>query len=79
MMRNEVEAANKGHQHGRSNGDHGWGDSRQATLLAFELLFCVAKVPAGRDVHNLVVPLSFRCIYSFVSPPCYLSDGALTR
>ena len=35
MMRNEVEAANKGHQHSRSNGDHGWGDSRQATLLAF--------------------------------------------
>ena len=24
MMRNEVEAANKGRQHGRSNGDHGW-------------------------------------------------------
>ncbi|QDK18501.1 hypothetical protein ES815_09400 [Leclercia adecarboxylata] len=40
--------------------------------------FCVAKVPAGRDVHNLVVPLSFRCIYSFVSPPCYLSGGPLT-
>ncbi|AUV46113.1 hypothetical protein C2U43_24670 [Citrobacter freundii complex sp. CFNIH9] len=40
---------------------------------------CAAKVPVGRDVHNLVVPLSFRCIYSFVSPPCYLSDGPLTR
>ncbi|ATF52163.1 hypothetical protein CO701_21020 [Citrobacter werkmanii] len=41
--------------------------------------FCAAKVPVGRDVHNLVVPLSFRCIYSFVSPPCYLSGGPLTR
>ncbi|ABX70362.1 hypothetical protein SPAB_05071 [Salmonella enterica subsp. enterica serovar Paratyphi B str. SPB7] len=33
--------------------------------------FCAAKEPVGRDVHNLVVPLSFRCIYSFVSPSCY--------
>ncbi|ECT5280236.1 hypothetical protein APM39_14580 [Salmonella enterica subsp. enterica serovar Typhimurium var. 5-] len=41
--------------------------------------FCAAKEPVGRDVHNLVVPLSFRCIYSFVSPSCYGSGGPLTR
>ncbi|MBB1199296.1 hypothetical protein EGM70_03155 [Enterobacteriaceae bacterium 89] len=41
--------------------------------------FCAAKEPVGCGVHNLVVPLSFRCIYSFISPSCYLSDGALTR
>ncbi|EFF10619.1 conserved hypothetical protein [Escherichia coli B354] len=40
--------------------------------------FFAAKVPVGCGVHNLVVPLSFRCIYSFVSPPCYLSGGPLT-
>ncbi|ASG64426.1 hypothetical protein CEW81_24395 [Kluyvera genomosp. 3] len=40
---------------------------------------CAAKVPAGRGVHSLVVPLSFRCLFPLVSPTCYLSDGALTR
>jgi len=41
--------------------------------------FFAAKQQVCCGLHNLVVPLSFRCIYSFISPPCYLSGGALTR
>ncbi|HAP80090.1 MAG TPA: hypothetical protein DCQ57_00780, partial [Enterobacteriaceae bacterium] len=37
-----------------------------------------ARGSAVRGVHNLVVPLSFRCIFSFISPSCYLRDGLLT-
>ncbi|ATF95327.1 hypothetical protein CO704_23585 [Cedecea neteri] len=40
--------------------------------------FCAASLPIARGLHNLVVPLSFRCLYSFISPPCYLRGGALT-
>ncbi|NIY49782.1 hypothetical protein E2L00_20270 [Cedecea colo] len=41
--------------------------------------FCAVSLPIARGVHNLFVPLSIRCIYSFVSPPCYLRGVPLTR
>jgi hypothetical protein len=35
MVRDEVQAANEGHQYSRSNSDHCWRDGRQVPLLAF--------------------------------------------
>jgi hypothetical protein len=39
MVRDKVQATNKGHDYSRSNSDHCWRDSRQVTLLFLELLF----------------------------------------
>jgi hypothetical protein len=44
-----------------------------------ELLAFAAKEPAGCGVHNLVVPLSFRCIYIVYQPAMLLKRRAFDQ